>query len=428
MTDPTDTGTVAGAVAVRSKYGEVGRRTVAATDWYAVLAPSHANPAALVQLSLAQFDKIKDLRTAAVANPNAWLSAVAEVARLGLMPGDTAYYLPFKSKDEPSGWTITVVVHWTGDVELIHRTGMVETVVVAVVREHDQFAWDPSVMRIPEHHIAANAEGQVGLADRDDRGKLTGVYCYVVFKGGGTSFPTVMTPREVGRARASSRAGDAFWGPPYPGEGPTTEDMWKKTAVHKHAASVPSSPEYLAQTQMHVARALQSDKRPDGVELGGADQPLPVEAAAEPPMALDGGNGDRPAPGTIAGRVDQRRDDRPLNKGQALTELANRFKTLGLAPADGWGRVTAGLLRFLAVESGAAPLGIDRPSDLTAEQARRALAEIDGVMATVGGDVPSAQGVLLRMALDCAVWDGADPAAPDGFIVDPGDDRTGGEE
>jgi recombination protein RecT len=413
MTD--DDGTVAGAVAHRRDQRTVTQRTKAATDWYAILAPSHANPQALVQLSLAQLDKIKDLRTAATANPNAWLSAVAETARLGLMPGDTIYYLPFKSKEDPTGWTISTVVHWTGEVELIYRTGLVETVVCEVVREHDQFAWDPSAMRVPEHHIAPNATGQVGLADQDDRGKLTGVYCYVIFKGGGTSHPTVMTAREVGRHRAASRAGDAFWGPAHPAEGAWTVDMWRKTAIHKHSGSVPTSPEYLAQVTQNVARALET--APPGIELGGSDQPLPIDAS--PPMALDAGNGgDRPAPGTIAGKAEGRRDANPLNKGEALNELGVTWRALGLADADGWRRVTTGLLGLLAVEDGADPIQVGRPSDLTAGQARQAVSNLGGIMAAVGGDTASAQAALLRLAHDQRIWDGQDPPAPAGFVIE----------
>ena len=422
MTDQPADGTVAGAVAARKDSRTVSERTRAATSWFGTIAPTHANPAALVQLSLAQLDKVRHLREAANANPNAFLSVVAEASRLGLMPGSTIFYLPFRSKEDPTGWTIEAVIHWTGEVELIHRTGLVETVVCEVVREHDDFAWDPHTMRIPRHSIAANDAGQVGLADQDDRGKLTGVYCYVIFRGGGTSHPTVMTAREVGRHRAASKAGDSFWGPPYPQEGPWTVDMWKKTGIHKHAGSVPTSAEYRATIEAATARAMET--APAGVQIGGvSDVPLQIEA---PPMGGNGDAGDRPAPGTIAGKAEQVRADKPMTKGDALNEIGVLWRTIGLASADGWGRVTTGLLGSLAVEEGADRITVASPSQLTAPQARQALHQLGGIMATCGGDPASAQAVLLRAALDDGIWDGADPPAPEGFVIDAGDRANAG--
>lgn len=401
-------GTVAGAVAAQSGERTVTERTRAATSWFGTIAPTHANPAALVQLSLAQFGKVKDLKTAATANPNAFLSVVAEASRLGLMPGSTIFYLPFKSKEDPTGWTISAVLHWTGEVELIYRTGIVETVVVEVVREHDQFAWDMSAMRVPEHHVAANESGQIGLADDDDRGKLTGVYCYVIFKGGGTSHPTVMTAREVGRHRAASRAGEAFWGPAYPKEGPWTVDMWKKTAVHKHAGSVPTSAEYRATVAQQVAKAIET--APPGIEIGVTDQPLALDA---PPM-----DGDGNSRGTIAGKAEAGRADKPLGKGEALNEIGVLWRTLGLAAPDGWGRVTTGLLGLLAAAEGADPITVTSPSQLSAQQARQALHQLGGILAACGGDAGAARTMLLRTALTEQIWDGQDPPAPAGFAAE----------
>lgn len=413
MTDQPAAGTVAGAVAKRADERTVTERTKGAQGWYGTIAPAHANPAALVQLSLAQFGKVRDLKTAATANPNAWLSVVAEAARLGLMPGDTIFYLPFKDKHEPSGWTITAVVHWTGEVDLMYRTGIVETVVCEVVREKDDFAWDPSTMLIPEHHVAANDSGQQGLADQEDRGKLTGVYCYVRFKGGGTSYPTVMTAREVLRHRAISRAGDAFWGPAYPAEGPWTVDMWKKTGIHKHAGNVPVSAEYRQTVAAATARALET--APPGIEVGVSDVPLPVAEPEDPPMIE--GNG-APASGTIGAKVEASRADKPLGKGEALNEIGVTWRTLGLSAPDGWGRVTTGLLGMLAVDEGADPIEVARPSDLSVAQARQALHQLGQILAACSGDTGAARTLLLRAAIEHGYWDGADPPAPAGFTTE----------
>jgi hypothetical protein len=135
------------------------------------------------------------------------------------------------------------------------------------------------------------------------------------------------------------------------------------------------------------------------------------------PLAA-GTGGDRPAPGTIAGKAEGRRDANPLNKGEALNELGVTWRALGLADADGWRRVTTGLLGLLAVEDGADPIQVGRPSDLTAGQARQAVSNLGGIMAAVGGDTASAQAALLRLAHDQRIWDGQDPPAPAGFVIE----------
>ena len=414
MTDRS-AGTVAGAVAER-RGKSVDDRARAAESWFGVLGPSHTNPAALVQLSLAQLSRVPKLREAADQNPDSFLSAMAECARLGLMPGDTYFYVPFwhKGKDgAPGHWEVTGIVHWTGEVELMYRTGEVEAVVVQVVRAADQFAWDPSTMRIPEHHIAPNESAQVGLADETERGKLTGVYCYVRFHGGGTSFPTVMTPAEVAKHRKISKSGTSFWGPDYPAEGPWTPDMWRKTAAKKHRGSVPTSPEYRASVLASVAAVAQAGPAPAGIDPAANREELDPGTMA-PPMALEVGNGDRPAPGTIAGAAASRSDARPMNKGDALNRLADLFRGAGLGePA--WRSVTFGLAGVLAVPQGEAAIQARRPSDLTADQARQAVFTLGDLLARCQAQGHPARDVLLRLALAAQVWDGEDPAAPDDF-------------
>lgn len=429
MTD-TDAGTVAGAVEQRDRSRGVVARAKAAQEWFGILGPSHANPAAFVQLSLAQLSKVKDLREAADANPAEFLSVMAECARLGLMPGTTFFYIPFKSKYAPY-WSIAGIIHWTGEVELMYRTGVISAVAVQEVRARDFFAWDPSTMLVPEHHIAP-AEGteQLGLAEAGDRGKITGVYCYVRFKDGTTSFPTVMTAGEVGKHRKISRAGEDFWGKWDPAgghaevtdEGPWTVDMVKKTAVHKHRPSVPSSPEYMQQVAASMARALKN--APEGVSIQPADQPAVDHVP--PGLATIEGNGERPSPATIVGAVTGGDQGKPMNKGDALNRIADTFRAAGLGGPQ-WRITTVKIAASLSMPEGEPAPQIARLSDLRADQARTAAQRLDDVMAVVGGDADSARDTLLRAALDDRLWDGTDPPAPDGFVIDA-EDRANQEE
>jgi recombination protein RecT len=420
------TDTIAGAVARRS---DIEARLDKHVGWFDTIMPSHMPARQLVALAVGEFRKVRDLREAAEANPASFMAAVAECARLGLVPGDTGFLIGFKDKNAPGGKAVSFMTHWRGEVELIHRTGEVETVVCQIVRKHDHFRWVPSEMRIPEHHIPEDDDsGQVGLSGAVQRGPITGVYCYVRFKDGGRSFPTVMHISEV-RKHYDVAKTHKFWGewpvkdkyPPETTAGAWTEDMVRKTAVHKHSDSVPKSPEYLMAKVAQGARIAETI--PD--EIAAAYQQVAETAAADQadPGAPDM-NGGTPSARTIAGAVEERRDGGAAPRVQRNADVKainDLFREHGL---DGkqWETPRLLIIGAAASENPDQPVEVKSPAALTADQAARALAVIAGAIddLTKGGrpvragllSVASARGWAGEVPDEGGI--GTDPGDPDG--------------
>jgi hypothetical protein len=274
-------------------------------------------------------------------------------------------------------------------------------------------------MRVPEHHIAANDSGQPGLADPQDRGKLTGVYCYVRLLSGGTTFPTVMTPREVKKHYDKSRAGASFWGT-WPNEGDWTEDMWKKTAAKKHRGSTPTSPEY--RVSVTRAAAMASDP-PAGLDVA---QPVGEEIDAPDPdavPALLSGGGTVQA-GAITARVEGRRDARPATKGDCLNRLGVIFKAANLHGPQ-WAGVRKTLAAAAAAPEGTEAQEITGLSDLTATEARLAVERIEALLG-MAGSTPAGL-ALLWWAEDIGAWD-RDLVPPPPWFIEPGSDQDRGAD
>ena len=64
-------------------------------SWFATIVPAHIDAAAFVALALAYLRRNASLAAAAQCNPQGLLAALAECARLGLVPGDTFHLVPF---------------------------------------------------------------------------------------------------------------------------------------------------------------------------------------------------------------------------------------------------------------------------------------------------------------------------------------------
>lgn len=236
--------TVRGAVAKQQEEQKsvVYGRVQSAEKWFADVVPSHIDPKQFIAVILGVLQRDDKLRKAAEENPGSLMIAAAECARLGLVPGDTFHFVPFWN-NERKVQEITGIVDYKGEIELIYRAGAVESIHAEVVRQHDHFLWKPGMV-IPDHQIASNSSGQVGLIDDKERGFLTGVYAYARLRGGGISRVIVMPASEVAKHRAVAKT-TKFWGPEWPEESEWTPQMWLKTAVHALPTWVPSSVEYV---------------------------------------------------------------------------------------------------------------------------------------------------------------------------------------
>jgi len=235
------------AVAVmRRQRKDVEERVRGAREWFDTVRPKHIDADQFIGLCFGALHRDADLVAAAYINPEPFMVAVSECARLGLVPGDTYHFVAFNSGAGPQ---ITGIVDYRGEIDMIYRAGG-QAVYCDVVRENDTFIWRRGEMELP-HHVIHAATGdhlgdgkQIGLGDETERGALTGVYAYARLASGALSDVVVMSKSMVMKRRAVAKS-TKFWGPAWPEEGPWTPEMWMKTALHVLYDVVPHSAEYL---------------------------------------------------------------------------------------------------------------------------------------------------------------------------------------
>jgi len=214
--------------------------------------PSHVNGEAFVGLAVAYVSNDAKLMDACVVNPQSLIIALRECAALGHTPMKKIFALvPYNDKNATGGKRVVGIETYHGVVERMFRAGGVTKVTARVVREADHFAYDERTMSLPDHKYDHFAH------DREHAGPLKGVYAYALLRTGAPSHVVTMGPGDIAKHRAASRSGEAFWGPPWPGEGPWTEDMWMKTALHGLERWVPTSAEYRWQVAQSEAASVQ---------------------------------------------------------------------------------------------------------------------------------------------------------------------------
>jgi recombination protein RecT len=279
--------TVRGAVARRqgqqeqgpvNQFSDIEGRIENAFGWFKKVVPSHVDPEQFVALGIGCLRKDRKLAAAAQGNPGSFMQALSECARLGLIPGDTFWLTHFANKNNPPGVRdIVGMVGYNGEIELMFRSGGVASVHCQVVRDNDEFNYQPGMI-LPEHRIADD-----GLAEIEERGALRAVYAYARLINGGISDVALLNKGAVMRARDKAKTKE-FWGPEWPQEGPNTEPMWKKTGVHRLWNYVPHSSEYIAE-RMRAEAAAQAQPLPPG------PPPAPLPSSAPPALGPGGGQG-----------------------------------------------------------------------------------------------------------------------------------------
>jgi recombination protein RecT len=262
-----------------AERGGMGKFLAYYTPTIASVLPSHINPGEFMGLAGAALRRDPKLKEAAEANPHSLMIALRECAALGHVPIRGTYALvPFnRNRDKvPEGVEVVGIEEVGGVIERMYRAGAVKAVHAEVVRERDAFARQP--MGLPLHEFDP-------LEDPAKRGPLRGVYAWADLGGGVLSQVVIMSAVEVAKHRAVSRSGDAFWGPS-DSEGPWTQDMWKKTALHKLEKVVPTTREWRTMT-IHAEAAAASQRQQGATAETLTTQPLTqpdyVDAEEEPP-------------------------------------------------------------------------------------------------------------------------------------------------
>ena len=238
---------------------------------FAAMVPAHIKPDAFVELAIAYVKRDRDLLQAAHPPPQSLILVLRQCGALGHLPLKGTFSLvAFNDKNAPGGKAIVGMEEWRGVVERIWRAGGVESVHVNVGRDNDPVCrFNPTEMALPYHKYDE-------FASPAQRGPLKVVYAWCRMRGGGVSQVAWLPRYEVNRHRAMSRTatkagggGGAFWGPE-DGEGPNTEPMWKKTALHVLEGFVPTSSAY----REHVAVAEAAAQGWQGIpDQAGVAQP-----------------------------------------------------------------------------------------------------------------------------------------------------------
>jgi recombination protein RecT len=236
------TETVGTAVEQRKETAGAMVRTYA--DSFTAVLPTHVKPDTWVRLAQGALKRGKriavgngadrrvgtELEIAALNNPQVFLAALLEAARLGLEPGTEQYYLtPRKEKGQLQ---ILGIVGYQGYIELMYRAGAISSVVAECVYANDKFEFRPGVDERPKHEIDWDSE---------NRGKLRLAYAYSVMKDGATSKVVVLNRAAIERIKKSSVGSDSQYSPWRNHE----DAMWLKSAVRQLAKWVPTSAEYV---------------------------------------------------------------------------------------------------------------------------------------------------------------------------------------
>lgn len=241
--------------------------------------PEHLNSDAFLGMAASYIGGDRNLQEAAKVNPQSLILSLRECASLGHMPVKGVYDLvAFNDRNAPGGKSVVGIEEYRGVIDRMYRAGGVRSVHVDVVRANDFFVKERTLKNpgpIPVHEYDVHA-------DDSDRGALKGVYAYADMGSGQFSGVIHMGRSRIAKHRAVAKSAK-FWGPPESFdeqgnwvEGPWTEDMWKKTALHKLETIVPTSTAYMVQrASVEAIKANTVEFKPDAATPPDPEQPEP---------------------------------------------------------------------------------------------------------------------------------------------------------
>lgn len=278
------------------------------------------------------------------------LGGLMTCAQLGLRPGvlGQAYLLPFwdsKARTHKA----QLVIGYQGLLELIYRSGMVETVAARVVYSNDEF--------LLEYGLAEDTLVHRPPAGGGARGEAVAYYAIARMKGGGYAMTDPMgieDMRAYARKHATAKKRDGTLVGPWRDN---FDEMAKKTMVRQLAKMLPKSPEVSrAITHDGAVRADTTaaavDAQPDYIEGEFSEAPA---AGAEPSPPVDDVVDGEPV------------DDTPPTEADPTPQqqVAAYLQAQGITDADN----VAGWLQQMVGD----PDAPADPADLTADEAAKVL-------------------------------------------------------
>ena len=198
-------------------------------DSFTASLPSHIDPRQWLAVAMDAVRREPKIEAAANNDLRAFAAALRQAARRGLEPGTEQFYLvPFAPR-KGAPQVIQGIVGYQGLVEMMYRSGAVQSVKAELVKANDTFSYNPSDA-MPTHEVNWFSP----------RGETLGAYAYAVMDGGAISKVVVMGREELDFHRAASPSGRSEYSP----WATNYEAMAKKTAVRELAKWVPTSAEY----------------------------------------------------------------------------------------------------------------------------------------------------------------------------------------
>ena len=185
--------------------------------------PSHMTHDRFMRVAMTAINKTPALQD---TSPASFCLAILTAAQMGLEPdGRLAHLIPY-------GKTCTLILDYKGKVELAMRTGTIANIHAGVIHDGDLFSFDMGEVK---QHVPWFLRRDAAKPEKE--GGVYAAFARVLFKDG-TSKAEVLSRDEVEAIRKRSRAGNS---------GPWVTDwneMAKKTAFHRCAKWIPTSPEF----------------------------------------------------------------------------------------------------------------------------------------------------------------------------------------
>lgn len=234
------------------------------------LLPEHIALPTFLSAAGAALWKSQDLMDGAISDPDAFMIALREAARLGHVPGTEHYWLtPRKVGSRKS---VLGIEGYEGIVERMYRSGGVLSVHVGVVCENDLFEEWAGPNGRPLHKKAGGPFGR-----RTERGAIIGSYAYAMLPGGVPSDVVLLSLEDLMEAKAFA-ATPKLWNQ-FPVQ------MYKKTALRRLEPLVPVSAGYRqTQAQTTTFAAVAAPAAPLRME----DTSAPVAADEGNDTVLEG--------------------------------------------------------------------------------------------------------------------------------------------
>jgi len=213
----------------------------------------------LARLALTQFRKTPKL---ALCTQESFFGALMDCAQLGLMPGPVGhiYMIPYKD-------VVTLVIGYKGILDLVMRSGKVETIYAGVVYEGDSFEYEMGAFPVLKHKPNMDAE--------PTDANIKFIYAVAHVKDSTIPRFEVMSKNQVDAIRKRSMSS---------GSGPWVTDyaeMGKKTVIKRLCKTLPLS------TEVQSYLTMDETVRTNIIDPAKSVYDMPQEATAEHVEIID---------------------------------------------------------------------------------------------------------------------------------------------